>query len=390
MADQDVKIHVSADADLKKIEDAQKKIADLHRAAAAYESNPNIDMSTAAASARSEAKSLERDVARWTKERASAEKAVTQEVKEQGALRKAGIGIPSRGIARAVGVGEQILTGGDPASAASSLLVGAAARSGNPVAIVGAIAAAIATSIIGVNAQQRDKDTAQGLSIREKSFNRAYDRDRAASAFGSSGSLVSSALDSDAQIAQRKAARAGLDEKAREKWYDPSSWTFGGMRKNEGQRDIEKNEAEIADLERQKEKDLTAARKKYMAEEGGLELDALRQRSLRTLAGNRAAFVDEEAGKWMSKYKSALKESGDDKTAKEIADLSVQNDLRDKQAQAGAGLVDARSGGAEIAAAAKWATGSFPGMEEVGKKIEALHSTVMADSQFNKLVKQSK
>ena len=388
MADQDVKIHVSADGDLKKIEDAQKKIADLNRAAAAYESNPNIDMSTAAASARSEAKALERDVARWTKERASAEKAVTQEVKEQGALRKAGIS--SRGIARAVGVGEQVLAGGDPAGTASSLLVGAAARSGNPVAIVGAIAAAIATSIIGVNAQQRDKDTAQGLAIREKSFNRAYDRDRASSAFGSSGSLVSSALDSEAEIAQRKAARAGLDEKAREKWYDPSSWTFGGLRKNEGQRDIEKNEAEIADLEKQKEKDLTAARKKYMAEEGGLELDALRQRSKRTLAGNRAAFVDEEGAKWISKYKSALKESGDDKTAKEMADLTVQNDLRVKQAQAGAGLVDARSGAAESAAAAKWATGSFPGMEEVGKKIEALHSTVMADSQFNKVAKLHK
>ena len=89
MADQDVKIHVSADGDLKKIEDAQKKIADLNRAAAAYESK---GMDTAAKSARGDAREIERDVARMTKARAMEEKRVTQELKEQDALQKAGVG----------------------------------------------------------------------------------------------------------------------------------------------------------------------------------------------------------------------------------------------------------------------------------------------------------
>lgn len=266
--------------------------------------------------------------------------------------------------------------------------MGAGARSGNPFAIGAAIIAAIGLGIKGLVDREADKDTAQQLGIRERSFNRGYQLNRESGVFGSSGGLVSSALDADQEIAQRRAARGRLEEKAREKWYNPSTWQWFGLRKNEGTREQEVNEAEIEDFERRRAQAIQAAQRKYSAEEGGLELRTLRGRAERSLAGSRDAFVAEMGQEWLAKYKDVLRSSGSADMAKEMADLTTENRLRDRQTQAGAGLVDSRSGGAEIAAAARWAGGALPGMNEVSEQIKLLHATVQ--SQANPIRDQAK
>lgn len=67
------------------LEATTAKIKQLYQAAAAYESK---GMDTAAGSARSEAKSLERDLARHAKEHANEQKAITREMREQEVVRK--------------------------------------------------------------------------------------------------------------------------------------------------------------------------------------------------------------------------------------------------------------------------------------------------------------
>ena len=390
MPDGEVKIHVSADGDLKKIEDAQKRIAELHKAANSYEANNKVDMSTAAKSARSEARSLERDVARWTKERASAEKAVTREMAEQTAQRKAGISISPTRVSQAVGVGQQLLSGGDPASSASSMLVGTAARSGNPMVIALAVAGAIATSLAGVFAKQADEDKMRGLQQDTRISKQGYRLGRESGVFGSSGALVSMALDAEEEVNARKSARKELEEKARVKWHDPSTWSSLIGIKNAGEKELEVNDQQSIEAQVRAGSAKKRAEARYRQTDGGLELDTLRNRSKRSLEGQRGAFADEEAGKAFAKYNEAKQKGASEAMAKEMAALTYQNDLRDRQANAGAGLVDARSGGAGIAAAAHWATQSMPQSADIGAKLETLIGVVNRGNQDTQIVHHAK
>lgn len=378
MADGEVKIHAVATADLAQIEEAQKKIKELYQHAAAYESK---GMTTAAASARADARAHEKDIARFTRERSQAEKAITKEMREQTAERKAGIRGP--GARQIAALGQNIVQGGPEAVGGNLMSMGMGA--GHPALMVAAIAAAVGTAIATTVARERDKDTAQAMGIQQRAFAGSYQLGRQAGIFGSSRELVSSAVAATDEIEQRKSMRGEIAERARVKWYDPLSWTWGGLRKNEGQREEELNEAAIQQKEREREVATKGAQKKFIAEEGGLELRALRGRSARTLEGSQEAFKAELAAEGLAKYKQILKDSGDKGMAMEMMDLTVNNKLRELQASAGAGLVDARSGGAGVAAAAAWATQAFPDMVS---EMKALHATVQA--QANPLEKQSK
>lgn len=381
MPDGEVKIHVSADGDLKKIEDAQKRIAELHKAANAYEANSKVDMGGAAQSARSEARGLERDVARWTKERAAAEKAVTREMAEQTAQRKAGINISPTRVSQAVGIGQQLMAGGDPASSASSLLVGTAARSGNPLVIALAVAGAITTGLVSAFARQADEDKMRGLQQDTRISKQGYRLNRESGVFGSSSALVSTALEAEENANSLKSQRKELEEKARVKWNAPSTWSSLIGIKNAGEKELEVNDQQSieAGILAASAKKRAAAR--YEQTYGGLELDTLRNRSKRSLSGQRGAFVDEEAGKAFSKYEEAKRQGAGEDMAKEMATLTYQNDLRDRQANAGAGLVDAKSGGAGIAAAARWSARQMPQGEEIGAKLETLIGVVNRGNQ---------
>lgn len=357
---------------------AKARIQELYRHAAAYEDK---GIPQAAASARADARAIERDLARHARERAAAERAVTREVREQVAEKKAGIGGSVR-LANAVSLGQDLVQGGPQAAAGGLMQAG---MGGGPVAMAAAVAAAVGTAIATTLAREGGKDKAQDLGVQQSGFMRSYRTSRQAGIFGSSAGLVSEALAATDEIEERKSQRGQIAERARVKWYDPSSWTWGGLRKNEGMREQEVNEAQIEQAEKERAAAIEKARRKYMAEEGGLEMRALRGRAERTLEGSREAFKAELGGDWLAKYKSVLQQSGDEGMAKEMADLTVGNKVRDLQASAGAGLVDARSGGAGVAAAAQWAQQAFPDM--VGE-LRNLHATVR--DQANPLEKQSK
>lgn len=459
MADNEVKIHVSADADLKGIDDAARKVDSLNRqgrSQTATEANPrpapvpttspsvsaagweslerrrqellelrrqqqeaerqgdtraardisrradkmekgidregdrllrveDEEAKRAATEAAREAKTRVTEERAAARERRDAEREVTREMKTQQGMRRAGVQTAANVFYGA----EQIATGGSVPGAAASSLVQMGAG-GGLLGLGASIVAAIAIGIKGLLDKEAARDTAQSLELRERSFGRAVSRNRNASVFGSSSALVTASLDQFDDIEQRKAARAGIDERARVKWYDPSTWTWGGLRKNEGQREREKNEAEIADLQQQQEKNLAAARRKFLEEEGGQELQILRGRAKRTLTGSREAMVAELGQEWLSQYKAAMSASGDDRISKEMADTSVQNTLRDRMVTAGSGLVDNRSGGAEIAAAARWASGAVPGQSEVAAQIAELHRTVQQSATESRLQNQAK
>jgi len=379
--DGEVKIHVSADGDLKKIEDAQKRIEQLNKAATAYESNTKLDMGGAAQSARSEARGLERDVARWTKERAQAEKLVTREMQEQGAMQKAGMG-------------RNLITMRSLTSAG-----------------IGALAGDIFSSVIDQFA------ASETLGNRRTATESKNQRQFGIlnSIRGTSGEMVADSYATEDRIAERKRERPQLETDQKfNTWKsagEGAAWgagigaavgsivpvlgtavgagigaavgaaVKGGPAYLQGKNKLKQSDQDQAQDEEKLKKSNAEASKKFMREEGGLQRDALQQRSKRTLEGSRAAFADDMANEWLKTYRDIYSKTKDRGIAKEMADLTVQNELRDRQANAGAGLVDARSGGAGIAAAAQWATGSFPGMAEVAAKIETLNGTVQQGNQ---------
>ena len=387
MGDGDVKIHISADGDLKKIEDAQKRIAELHKAANAYESK---GMDTAARSARSEARPLEREVARFTKERAAEERRVTQELKEQDALQKAG-------------VGRHLITMRSLTSAG-----------------LGALAGDLFSSVID--------QVAAGESLSNRRTSTAARNERQFgilnSIRGTSGEMVAETYATEDRIAERKRERPQLEtEQKFGTWKsagEGAAWgagigaTIGSIVPGlgtavgaavgagigaavkgvpaylHGKNALKQSDQDQAQDEEKLKKENAEAPKKFMREEGGLQIDALRQRSRRTLEGSRAAFVDDMSQQWLSTYRDIYSKSKDKGVADEMATLTVQNQLREKQASAGAGLVDTRSGAGEVAAAARWAMGSTAGWQEVASKIEGLRGDMNRgnqDSQMEKLHK---
>jgi len=433
MSDGEVKIHVSADTDLKAIDEAERKLDDLGKrkspppeihsaqpsprppsaqpsprppsgvapagragiSQTATEANPPdpkvprefrkfTDEELAAR--RAAVPQTEREVLRDVREREKAEKAVTREIREQTAEQKAGVRASGRRAAQAVGMGEQMLSGGNPAAD----LLQTAASSGNPVVMVAAAVAAVGATIATVIAKEHDKDTAQRLELAERRSGEAYDLKHISGVYGSAGALMGTKHEAAKDEAQRTAAQPGLAEKAREKWHDPSTWEFFGLRKNAGSREQEMNEENrIAAGARETSAQKRAAAR-YSQVEGGLELDTLRHRSNRTLEGQRGAFTNELAGKGLSKYLEAKKQGAPEEMAKEMATLTYENKLRDMQAQAGAGLVSARSGGADIAAAARWAAQSTPQAADIGGKMDTLIGVVNRGNNDTQTVNHAK
>ena len=348
-------------------------------------------MDAAAKSARADARVLERDVARWTKERATEERRVTQELKEQDALQK-------------VGVGRHLVTMRSLTSAG-----------------LGALAGEVFSSVVD------QFSASESLANRGRATDARNQRQFTIlnSIRGTSGQVASEAWGAEENVATLKRDRPELE---REQKYNTikssvegAAWgmglgaavgsivpgigtllgmgigsVIGGAVKGVPAYFEGKNKLNQSDQERKKEEErgekLSAlAPELFMKQEGGLELDKLRQQSKRTMAGSRAAFADDMAQSWLKTYRDMYNRTkGNDQMAGEMADLSVQNQMRDRQAQAGAGLVDARSGGAEIAAAARWGMQATPGMSDVVTETRALHATVQEGNQKIQMINQSK
>jgi len=132
--------------------------------------------------------------------------------------------------------------------------------------------------------------------------------------------------------------------------------------------------AEDKTAQERDEKERDAAKKlkheQFTNEEGGLELDAIRARSQRTLSGIRQAQTNDLIRSGMTKFRAIKAQGGSDSEAKEGAMLDTQNQLRDKQLSAASGLVDARAGASDIAAAARWGQIVTPTMDAVKQALD--------------------
>lgn len=474
MADAEVKIHVSADADLKGMDDAAKKADDLAkgRSQTASEANPRPAAapvpSTSVLPAGYEAlekrrdelkalrreaqdlerqgdtrgardttrradkleKSIDREGARLlrvedeeqkraaktqadaerekaaaakalaaeeraaTRQRKTDEQMVTRELREQEAMRRAGITAMRAGLSVAGGalIGNVLPQGVDVIAGEESIAnrrVATAARNQRQAAILNSIRGTSAQ--VSAEAWAAEDNIAQLERERPQlESDRKYDTAKSGlsgAAIGAGGALALAALlapvtgGTSLGVLAAIAGTGGLIGGATQGGF---AWMDGTRRLKQHDQDKEQEE--------ERAKAMSAlAPELFKEQEGGLMMDRLRARSRRSLEGSREAFVNEFAEQWLGIYRDIYNRTkGNDAMAKEVADLTVENNLRDRQAAAGAGLVDARSGGADIAAAARWAMGSSPGQAEVGAKIDMLHATVQEGNQRVQLVNQAK
>ncbi len=148
-----------------------------------------------------------------------------------------------------------------------------------------------------------------------------------------------------------------------------SAWLGGRNKQGQATQDIEQDKKLAAEAKER-------AERRFREVEGGLEMDALRGRSRRSLGGQREAFTADMVAQGLAKYNQARHQGATEEMAKEMAELTVGNALRERQAAAGAGLVDMHSGGAGIAAAARWALESGPQQADITSRLDTLIGVV--------------
>ena len=150
---------------------------------------------------------------------------------------------------------------------------------------------------------------------------------------------------------------------------------------SEGEREKDEDRKTL-EAKKKKRDELEALGKKQVREEDGqIEMDLASHRADRTMSGSRAVVIDEAKKKYLDRYRALRAMNLSDEEAHKTAGVESETAMRDRQIAAGSGLVDARSGAGDIAAAARWAGMSTPGMAEVSTAIGALHETVKGNSQ---------
>lgn len=371
--DEEVKVHVRSEADNRALDGTEKRIRELYELSARYEAK---GIPEAAKSVRSEAASLEKDVARYKREQHAAEKEITHERRAQNTEAQREESRRQRFGRAGMMLGMEAAQGGSLAGGISSIAstMGPAGMAG--IAAVGAVA-------IGAIVESLTKDYTerQGIALRDQAARKMGERGLAIGAGwrGTSGQSQSEEFATEQRMAERAANRADLERQGRRAWYNPMR--LFGAQTWEGQRNLDENDkAQQRDAEHlAKQREQT--RKKFREEEGGIEMDLARHHAERTQSGQRAAFVDVQKKQWLARYRSLRGAGATDAEAAQTAGLEAETAMRDRQIAAGGGLVDARSGAGDIAAAARWAGMSTPGMAETKAAIDALHATVRSNSQ---------
>ena len=298
------------------------------------------------------------------RERAAGEKDATRELREQESLRQK----MSRGT---VTLGRGMLNGGSLTGGVASL-AGAAAMGGP---------ATLAVLAAGMAAEEATKDfmERQGIANRDRASRASDQRNLNISAGwrGTSSQVQSQQFGTEQEIFDREHQREEILRRNKRAPWNPLR-VFGATTW-EGERERDDNEKNIERLKKRHDAEEKLGHKKFTEEEGGLELDAVRQRSKRTMSGIRAAQVDDLARSGMGEYRRFKAMGATDDQAKEGAMLKTENDLRDRQIASASGLVDARSGAGDIAAAARWAQESMPGLNDLknvlSQKLDQLHNT---------------
>lgn len=340
---------------------------------------------------RAEAIKNERDAARLAKERAAAERATTNELKSQQALRKAGIGRSPIRMSSLTSAGIGALAG----DVLSSVIDQIGAEEGlinrrGATASRNTRQATILNSIRGTSAQvsseawAAEDNTAQLKRDRPQlETAQKFGTMQATMEGGAWGAGIGATIGSIVPgLGTAIGAVIGAGIGAASKGIP--AYLQGRNRLKQSEQDQLQEEERGKNLSE-------LAPKLFMEQEGKLQLDKLRGQSKRTMAGQREVFANEMSEEYLKVYRDIYNRTkGNDGIAQEMAGLTVENSLRDRQAQAGAGLVDAKSGGAAVAAAAQWGSKAFGISDILGPKLDALVSHVESGNRAIQMVNQAK
>jgi hypothetical protein len=264
--------------------------------------------------------------------------------------------------------GREVLSGGNPMSGMQSM----AMASGNPYVMGAAIAAALATAIAGTGAREADRDQAaanRDFERREQS-RRLFSRLR--SWRGTSGAAESEAFSAEEEAAGLRDQTRDLERKAKPKWWDPSSWTWFGMRRNEGERGLDENAAQQADATNRARENRKIAQQKFESEGGGLQIRFQQER----IAGHyKEAIALQELSRWYETRRKLLSEGATEARAQEGANTELFFTRQERMRENASRLVTARSGAADVARAAALANPESD-LRRVIDSLGNIHATV--------------
>jgi hypothetical protein len=409
MAEENVKLRISAEADTGALDRTKAKInelrieaEDLRKAAGKYAEKYGFEDSRAK-SARSEATTREREANRLERPFLAEEKAEQKSARDEKARHLRSQRAEDRAAAadeRAVkremhqeetqrqrfgrigmNLGMQAVQGGSLSGGIGSLagMAGPGMMAG--VAAIGAVAVGKLVEEISKDVHER-----RGIELRDQAARRMskYEFGVMAGVRGTSGQAQSKEDDLTQQSEERAANRAELERKGERRWYNPLRW-FGNKQTWESQRELTEDDKKQKKTQEDIETARALKREKFANEEGGLGLDALRQRSKRTQSGAREAFMDDYLAKARGVKRQMRGQGASEAEQNEAAQLDMTNSLRDRQVKAGASLVDARSGAGDIAAAARWGGQVTPNESEMVKRLDRIVTKMDETDRANRL-----
>ncbi len=385
---EEVKIVIREEAQGNAITAEQRKINDLHAAiaranaersrllqsATAYEGK---GMGDAAKSARSDAANYEKDILRAKKEIAEIEKGITGEKAKQAIFSpraKQELFTAGRNFAQGdFGQGVRSLS-----AAMGQILPQITTTIGRMAILAGGAAVAgigIGAALIRARVGQADLDAAQQMAAAHAGETSTRGLLKLNSPLGGAGAAFSAEVESGDRLQQLRQQREDLEREAKSGIlgrFFPSFFTKGaGWYKPESARAIERNANEQRRAEEDARQQERIRQRQFDEGEGGLGLQVERDRAQHSIAGNRALRIDMESLSGLREYNRLVKEGASNTQALEGAHMKVREELYKQGLNAAGGLVNARSGAGDIAAAASLAQSQGIGSNaEVIRKLD--------------------
>jgi len=325
----------------------------------------------AADAAEREAKHMERTMELQRKgmgygqARETAGKQLAQEA-ESAALKKAGIEKMGYTRARqeALTLSRELMTGAPTGRTISALLGNLmAGLAPNALMAMGAIAAplALAGGAFLYNRDQGEKDYQEQRRFKEREGTDEFSREIEASPLGSSSEAFQKELADKKEIHDRTAHQETLQHDigyagfGMSKFLSDAAKGAGLNSKTPEERAAEENKDDIqaAKDDLAKQPAIKAAQWKLGGE---IDEQILGDISEHSVDGLKKATYDTARKKWIDAYRKVWSETGNDAEGQKVADMTVKQDEWEKQMHRGASLVNARTGTAGTAAAARWAS----------------------------------
>lgn len=414
-----VKIVISETREGNAIDEEQRRIEQLHKAADQYAKTPGME--AASKSARSEALELQKKqlgsrMAREAEARAAgnsdAADQAAREAKEMertmqlqrkggmgydqaaktarrqlnqedeaAALKKAGIEKMGYTRARqeAITLARELATGAPTGRTVSALLGNLIAGLAPEALIAGsAIAAplAIAGGAYMFRRGEKEKDYQEQNKMREEQAGDERGQEIGASPLGSSSGSFQSEIGDETEIRKREADRGRLAHARKHAWFglkDRLASLTGGRWKTQEQRDEEDNENEINRARRDK-----GAQKKNLNLQykmgGGIDDEILKDTSEHSIDGFHKATIERARKVWMDTYKAKFAETGNSALASKVADMTVKEENYEQARKRGEGLVSTKTGNAGVAAAVAWASKGILSGDEMTRMLNVNHA----------------